>query len=305
MRKIFITRKLPGNPKQFLQKDFQVDENDQDELFPRDKLIEIIGQCDGILSTIPDRLDAEMLGHAKKLKVISNWAAGLDNIDLVAAEKQGIKVFNLPDTVTESTADLTMALFLSLVRRIPEGKEYVLSGKWRGFEPFLLLGEELRGKVFGIIGYGRIGRAVAQRAAAFGMKVIAYHLKTLSDVTQVPLEELYATADYISLHVPLKKETKGMIGYAAMQKMKKHPILINMARGSIINTDDLVRALKEGVIRGAALDVTDPEPLPNTHPLCQLPNCLIIPHIGSATIECRTLMSKIAADNLREFFHAQ
>lgn len=305
MFKIFITRKLPGNPRQFLEDKFIVDENDRDELFPREKLLQIISEYDGILSTIPDRLDAEVLAQAKKLKVISNWAAGLDNIDVKAAEKQGIQVYNLPDTVTESTADLTMALFLSLVRRIPEGRDYVLSGKWRGFEPSLLLGEELKGKTFGIIGFGRIGKAVAKRAAAFGMQVIAYHPKPLIGVTQVSLEELYRVSDYISLHVPLKNETKGMINRMAMQKMKKRPILINMARGSVINTEDLVYALREGLIRGAALDVTDPEPLAPDHPLCSLPQCLIIPHIGSATVECRTLMSKMAADNLRKCFNAQ
>ncbi len=300
MPKIFITRKLPGNPRQFLEDRFHVEENGEDATLSREKLLEIVPQFDGILSTIPDRLDAEVLDRAKNLKVISNWAAGLDNIDLAAAEKKGIRVYNLPDTVTESTADLTMALFLSLVRRIPEGKEYVLSGQWRGFEPSLLLGEELKGKFFGIIGFGRIGQAVAKRAAAFGMQIIAYHPKG-----QISLEELYEASDYISLHVPLKPETKGMINWAAMQKMKKRPIIINMARGSIVNTDDLTRALQEGILRGAALDVTDPEPLPASHPLCHMPRCLIVPHIGSATIECRTLMSKIAAQNIRDYFHAE
>ena len=299
MPRIFITRKLPGNPRQFLEDKFEVDENAEDIALPREKLLEIIPHYEGILSTIPDRLDAEVLDRAKNLKVISNWAAGLDNIDLAAAEKKGIRVFNLPDTVTESTADLTMAIFLSLVRRIPEGKEYVLSGQWRGFEPSLLLGEELKGKVFGIIGFGRIGQAVAKRAAAFGMQIIAYHPRG-----SVSLEELYETSDYISLHVPLKPETKGMINWTAMQKMKRHPILINMARGGIVNTDDLTRALQEGMLRGAALDVTDPEPLSSTHPLCHMPHCLIVPHIGSATVECRTLMSKIAAHNIRDYFHA-
>ena len=167
----------------------------------------------------------------------------------------------------------------------------------------MLLGEELKGKIFGIIGYGRIGQAVARRAAAFGLKIIVHSRSPITGVDQVSLEELYAVSDYISLHVPLTDDTRGMIDRSAMEKMKKRPILINVARGGIVNTDDLLEALQSGLLRGAALDVTDPEPLPPSHPLCHLKNCLIIPHIGSATVECRTLMSKIAANNLSQWAH--
>ncbi|HNA61910.1 MAG TPA: NAD(P)-dependent oxidoreductase, partial [Rhabdochlamydiaceae bacterium] len=190
---------------------------------------------------------------------------------------------------------------------VGEAKAYVREGRWRGWEPALLLGEELSGKNFGIIGYGKIGKAVANRALAFGLKVLVYTRSPITDsrVRQVGLDELYTESDYISIHAPLTPQTLGMIDKKALQKMKRHPILINMARGSMIKTDDLVKALMEGAIRGAALDVTDPEPLAGSHPLCHLENCLVLPHIGSATVECRTNMSRIAAQNIIGYFRDQ
>lgn len=171
----------------------------------------------------------------------------------------------------------------------------------------LFLGEELQGKYFGIIGLGKIGKAVAKRALGFGLKVLGYARSKFEqdDVQQVPLEELYEKSHYISLHVPLTPETKGLINKEAIQKMKQKPVIVNMARGPVIVTDDLVQALKEGSVRGAALDVTDPEPIAPSHPLCHLQNCLIVPHIGSATVECRTLLAQKAAENLMRYFNDQ
>lgn len=306
MKRIYITRQLMPIAKELLSRHFSVDENPQDEPLSRDELKRIVKEYDGILSTIPDRLDRDILGDAN-LRVISNCAAGLDNVDLVAAKEKNITVFNVPDATTESTADLTFAILLSLIRRVVEAKAYVREGRWRGWEPALLLGEELSGKNFGVIGYGKIGKAVANRALGFGLKVLVYTRSPITDsrVRQVGLDELYTESDYISIHAPLTPQTLGMIDKKALQKMKRHPILINMARGSMIKTDDLVEALMQGAIRGAALDVTDPEPIAGSHPLCHLENCLVLPHIGSATVECRTNMSRIAAENLIGYFRDQ
>lgn len=304
MQKILLTRRLQPIAKEILSKYFLVDEYPIDDVMPAHELKKAIEAYDGILSTIPDRLSEEVLANAKKLKVISNYAAGLDNIAVSFAKSKGIAVYNLPDTVTESTADLTLALLLSFIRKIPDSAQYVKQGSWKGWEPNLFLGEELSGKTFAIIGYGRIGKAVAQRALGFGLKVIVFHRSLVEDkrVRQVTWDQLLQEADYISLHLPLTPETQGLINLQTMQKMHKKPVLINMARGSIINTDDLVIALEKGYVRGAALDVTAPEPISSSHPLCMMENCLIIPHLGSATIECRTKMAKEAAENILKYF---
>jgi glyoxylate reductase len=306
MKRIYITRQLMPIAKELLSRHFSVDENPKDEPLARDELKRIVKEYDGILSTIPDRLDRDLLSSAN-LKVISNCAAGLDNVDLGAAKEKNITVFNVPDATTESTADLTFAILLSLIRRVGEAQQYVKDGRWRGWEPALLLGEELSGKNFGIIGYGKIGKAVAARALGFGLKVLVYTRSPIKDsrVRQVGLDELYAESDYISIHAPLTPQTLGMIDKAAIQKMNRRPILINMARGSMIKTDELIDALMQGGIRGAALDVTDPEPIGGSHPLCHLKNCLVLPHIGSATVECRTMMSRVAAENLIGYFRDQ
>jgi glyoxylate reductase len=309
MRKIFITRQLMPIAHELLSPHFTVEENRLDRTLSREELKRAVKNFDGILSTIPDKLDKEILQESEKLKVISNCAAGLDNVDQLVARERNIAVYNVPDAATQSTADMTWALLLSLIRRVGEAERYVKQGLWKGWEPALLLGEELTGKNFGILGYGKIGKAVAERALGFGMSVLVFarSKQELSDprIRQVPLEELYDKADYISIHLPLTPETQGMLNRETFKKMRKKPVIVNMARGGIIRTDDLVQALKEGAIRGAALDVTDPEPLPGTHPLCQLSNCLVVPHIGSATVECRTIMTRKAAENLIQFFHDQ
>lgn len=309
MVKIYITRQIMPIARELLSAHFEVEENRLDQTLPREELKQIVQNFDGILSTIPDRLDKEILEHAKRLKVISNYAAGLDNVDTAVAKERKIAVYNVPDATTQSTADMTFAILLSLIRRVSEAEQYVKQGLWKGWEPALLLGEELYGKYFGIIGFGKIGKAVAERALGFGMKVLIFARSKLElthpRMQQVTLDELYQKSHYLSIHVPLTPETKGMIDGAALRKMKQKPVVINMARGAVICTDDLVEALKEGTLRGAALDVTDPEPILPSHPLCHLKNCLIVPHIGSATVECRTLLARKAAENLIRFFHDQ
>ena len=307
MKKVLITRKIPSVAKEMLEKHFEVRINPEERQLTQDELAEAAQEFDGILSMLSDPFTHAVFEKATRLKVVSNYAIGLDNIDKAAAHAKKIVVTNLPDVVTESTADLTFALLLSLIRKIPQANEFVLDGRWKDYDPNLFLGEELRGKTLGIMGFGRTGRAVAKRALPFGLHVNIYHYKPLTftdgekkDYTQVPLDELLATSDYLSLHIPLKEETRFLIDAKAFEKMKKRPVLINMARGAVVQTDDLVIALETGQIRGAALDVTFPEPLSHHHPLCLFENCLIVPHIGSATTDCRLEMARLAAKNLIE-----
>lgn len=303
MKRVFITRKIPSIAEDMLKKQFEVQINPEERQLTHDELIEAAQAFDGILSMLSDPFTPAVFERATRLKVVSNFAIGLDNIDQAAARIKKIVVTNLPDVVTESTADLTFALLLSLIRKIPQAKEYVLEGRWRAYDPNLFTGEELQGKTFGIMGFGRTGRAVAKRALPFGLKVNIYHYKPLTfsqnePYTQVPFDVLLSTSDYISLHIPLKEETRFLIDATAFSQMHKHPVLINMARGAVVQTDALVTALETGQIRGAALDVTFPEPLSHHHPLCLFENCLIVPHIGSATTDCRNAMARLAAQNL-------
>lgn len=308
MAKIYLTRQMPA-AQELLGQHFEVDANLDNRILSREELKKVVHDFDGVLSTLADKLDKEILEHSQKLKVISNCAAGLDNVDLVVAKGRKIAVYNVPDATTESTADMTFAILLSLIRKVSEAEDYVKKGLWKAWEPNLFLGEELYGKYFGIIGFGKIGKAVAKRALGFGLKVLVFARSKIEminpHVQQVSLEELYKKSHFISLHVPLTPETKGMINEQAINKMEQKPVLINMARGSVVVTDHLVQALKDGTIRGAALDVTDPEPILPSHPLCHLRNCLIVPHIGSATVECRSLLVRSAAENLIRYFNDQ
>ncbi|HUD01414.1 MAG TPA: D-glycerate dehydrogenase [Rhabdochlamydiaceae bacterium] len=306
MHKIYITRQMPA-AREVLRGHFDVEENLQDRILSREELKQVVRQFDGVLSTIADKLDRDVLESAEQLKVISNYAAGLDNVDQVVAKERKIAVYNVPDATTQSTADMTFAILLSLIRKVAEAEAYVKQGLWKAWEPNLFLGEELYGKYFGIIGFGKIGKAVAERALGFGLKVLAFARSKIDypRVQQASLEELYKKSDFISIHVPLTEETKGLINWETMKKMEQRPVIINMARGAVVCTDDLARALKEGIVRGAALDVTDPEPISASHPLCHLKNCLIVPHIGSATVECRTLLAREAAKNLIRYFNDQ
>lgn len=302
--KIFLTRQLAPIAKEMLEDHFEVSENKGEKLSEND-LIQVVKDYDGVLCTLADVFNADLFKHASALKVISNYAIGLDNIDVAEAQARGIQVYNLPDIVTDSTADLTFAILLSLIRKIPAAREFVLKGQWQSYDPSIFWGEELAGKTFGIIGFGRTGKAVAKRAQAFGLEVIVYHRREIPyddqehyGVRQVSFDALLAQVDYLSLHVPLTDKTRFMIDKSAFKKMARAPVLINVSRGAVVHPEDLVDALKAGQVRGAALDVTFPEPISSHHALCQLENCLIVPHIGTATIDCRTLMAKKAAENL-------
>ncbi len=310
MKKVFITRRLPFVAKEILQEKFDVYGSDKNESYPNNMLSSIVADYDAVIATVSEKFDKSILEQKGNLKVISNYAVGLDNIDVKYAQSVGITVYNTPDVVTDSTADLTFAILLSLIRKISYASDFVKKDKWKAWDPELYLGEELSGKVFGILGFGKIGQAVAKRAAGFGLDInyCNHSIKSFDPslkqiVKSTGLNELLETSDYLSIHLPLKDETKGFINKQTINKMKKKPIILNMARGDIVNTNDLIEALKAGKIRGAGLDVTSPEPLPGNNPLCHFHNCVVVPHIGTATQECRNNMARLAAQNIMNHFY--
>jgi lactate dehydrogenase-like 2-hydroxyacid dehydrogenase len=237
-------------------------------------------------------VDAELLAAAPELRAVSVMAVGVDNVDLEACAARGVRVGNTPGVLTETTADLAFALLLAAARRVVEGEAAVRAGEWTTWEPAGFLGEEVHGATVGVVGTGRIGSAVARRAEGFGMRVLG------AGSSSGDLHELLAESDFVSLHVPLTAATRGLIGERELRSMKPTAILVNTARGQVVDTDALVRALREGWIAGAALDVTDPEPLPAEHPLLATGRALVTPHIGSASRRTRELMASMAADNL-------
>jgi glyoxylate reductase len=279
----------------------------EDELPPpRDELLRRVAGCDGILTLLTDRVDDALLDAAgPNLKVVSNYAVGYDNIDVAACAGRGIAVGNTPGALTETTADLAWALMLAGARRVAEGDRYVRAGRWRTWGPLLLLGSDVHGATLGIVGLGRIGQAVARRAAGFGMTVL-YSSRTRVDATietalgatYVSLPELLERSDIVSLHVSLAPDTRGLIDAEALARMKPTAVLVNTARGPVVDQVALAAALRDGVIAAAALDVTDPEPIPDDDPLLSLDNCLILPHIASATGATRGRMAEMAAANL-------
>ncbi|GIW20695.1 MAG: D-glycerate dehydrogenase [Chloroflexota bacterium] len=273
---------------------------------PRDALLAAVAGCAGILTLLTDRVDAELLDAAgPDLRVVSNYAVGVDNIDLAECTRRGIPVGHTPGVLTETTADLAFALLMAAARRIVEAVDFVRAGRWQTWDPMLLLGADVHGATLGLVGFGRIGQAVARRAAGFGMTVL-YHSRRRADpaveaalgATWVPLDELFERSDFVSLHVPLTAETRRLVDADRLRRMKPTAILVNTARGPIVDTDALVEALRAGSIGGAALDVTDPEPLPPDHPLLRLPNAIVVPHIGSASRATRARMAEMAAANL-------
>lgn len=263
-------------------------------------LIEKLGAAEGILSLLFDRVNTEILSKSPVLRVVSNMAVGVDNVDVASCSLRKIPVGNTPDVLTDATADLAMAILLSAARRLPEAAADARNGLWKLWAPSGWLGDDLRGATLGIIGMGKIGKAVAERAVGFGLKIVYSDNQQKAEAkgTYVSLEELLATSDYVSIHAPLNKSTKGLLNEKALKAMKKNAILVNAARGPIVDMDALAKALRENWIAGAALDVTDPEPLPPDNPLFDLPNCLIVPHIGSATRDTRKKMAEMACENL-------
>lgn len=293
MARVFVTRRVPGDALQRLASEHQVEIWDGRLQPSHARLLEKTRECEGLLCLLTDRIDRELLEACDKLKVISNYAVGVDNVDVDAATERGIPVGYTPDVLTEATADATFALMLAAARRVVEGNVVVHTGHWLTWEPTLLLGKDVYSKTLGIIGRGRIGEAVAKRAEGFSMEVIDH-----SRSGGVPLEELLERSDFVSIHCRLTDETRGLIDEAALKRMKDTAILINTARGAIVDTHALGRALEKGWIAGAGLDVADPEPVPKGHPLLDAPNLTITPHTASASIEARCAMSDLAVENL-------
>src|SRR5215218_5215631 len=293
MARCFVTRRIPGPALDRLIEQHDV------EVWPHrlpptpDELRENVSNVEGLLSLLTDTVDEALLDAAPELRAISNYAVGTDNVDLEAATRRGIPIGNTPDVLTDATADLAFALLLALARHIPQSAAQVREGRWRTWEPAAGLGADLAGATLGIVGRGRIGDAVARRAEGFGMQVLASSRRS-----GVPLAELLERADFVSLHCPLTPATRHLIGTDALARMKPTAYLVNTARGGVVDQAALRLALIAGEIAGAALDVTDPEPLPADDPLLEAPNLLVVPHVGSATVRTRERMAAMAVDNL-------
>lgn len=292
---VFVTRQLPGQALDRLRKAHEVDVWPERLPPPPQDLRAHAGAADGLLTLLTDRVDAELINSAPHLRAIANYAVGYDNIDLAAARARGIRVGNTPDVLTDATADLTFALLLAAARQLPAAAQAAHEGDWLTWEPGRYLGAEVHGATLGIVGMGRIGRAVARRATGFGMRVI----HTGRDGGE-PLERLLAQSDFVSLHCPLTAETHHLIDAAALKRMKPTAILINTARGPIVDQAALRQALIGDGIAGAALDVTEPEPPAKDDPVLRTPNLLVVPHIGSATRAAREQMAELAVENLLE-----
>jgi glyoxylate reductase len=291
--RVFVTRALPGGAVDRLAAEHEVDVWPERLPPPRDELLACVREVEGLLALLTDRIDAELLDAAPNLRAISNYAVGVDNVDVEAATARGIPVGNTPGVLTDTTADLAVALMLGIGRRLVDGDAYVRRGDWHTWEPDQLLGRDLHGATVGIVGFGRIGQAVAQRLEGFECTIL--HTSRRGGVG---FEELLERSDFVSVHTPLTPETRGLIDAGALRRMKPTAYLVNTARGPVVDTDALAAALQGGEIAGAALDVTDPEPLPADHPLLDAPNLLVLPHLGSATHATRERMAEMAVDNL-------
>ena len=293
MARIFVTRELPFPALDRLREEHEVDVWPELEPPPPAVLRERAARADALLTLLTDRVDAELLDACPQLQAVANMAVGTDNVDLEAAAARGIPVGNTPGVLTDATADLAMALILAVTRRLAEGAARVREGRWGAWQPAQDLGSDLAGATLGVVGFGRIGQAVARRAEGFGMRVIYTELSS-----GLTLEELLGESDVVSVHAPLTPDTRHLIDAAALARMKPTAYLVNTARGGIVDQVALREALHAGGIAGAALDVTDPEPLPPDDPLLDAPNLLVVPHIGSATTGTRARMAAMAVDNL-------
>lgn len=304
--KVFITRLIPEKGLTRISEFCEADIWREELPPPREILLRRIQNADGILTLLTDLVDAEVMDSAgPALKVISNYAVGFDNVDINEANKRGIPVGNTPGVLTDTTADLAFALLMSAARRIVEADKFTRAGRWKTWRPKLLLGYDLTGATLGIIGFGRIGKGMAKRAKGFDMKILSYDPHCTEetyarkfDVTCVDLDTIYREADFVTIHTPLTKETYHMVNEEAFRKMKPTAILVNTARGPVVDLDALYRALISGEIAGAALDVTEPEPIGLESPLLKLDNIIITPHIGSASVATRDKMAIMAAANL-------
>ncbi len=304
MDRVFVTRRIPDTGLERLHEIAEAEIWPGDEPPPYEALVGKVRDAVGLVCLLTDPVDAGLIAGAPALRVISQMAVGVDNIDLRAATARGIPVGHTPGVLTETTADFAFALLMSAARRVVEGVEYVRSRKWKTWGPTLLMGHDVHGATLGLVGFGRIGQAVARRAQGFGMRVLFAdpHVDDAAaadlGAQRVSFEQLLAESDFLSLHVPLTAETRHLIGAEELRRMKPSAILINTARGPVVDGGALYEALRTGEIAHAALDVTDPEPIPSDDPLLTLGNCVVVPHIANSSLATRGRMADMAVDNL-------
>ena len=302
--KVYVTRELPGDAIERLRQAADVRVWPEELPPPRDVLLREAAVADGIVALVTDRIDTELMDAAPRLRVVSSMAVGYDNIDVAEATRRAILVTNTSGILTDTTADFAFALLMAAARRVVEADRYTRQGRWKTWGPQILLGQDIHGACLGIVGLGAIGLEVAKRARGFGMRIL-YHdhrrrprEERRYDLIHTELDQLLREADFVSLHVPLTNETRHLIGERELSLMKPTAILVNTARGPVVDQRALYRFLKERRIAAAALDVTEVEPIPMDDPLLTLDNVIIAPHIGSASVVTRTRMASVAADNL-------
>lgn len=301
---VFVTRQIPEDALRRLGDTVEVTIWPGHLPPPYDQLRDAVSECDGLLCLLTDRIDAGLLDAGDNLRVVSQMAVGYDNIDVDAATERGIPVGHTPGVLTETTADLTWALLLATARRVLDGVRYIRAGNWQTWDPLGLLGADVYGATLGIVGLGRIGAAVARRARGFDMRILYTGPRKKPavaagvDAIYVDIETLLRESDFVSLHCPLTPETEHLIDANALAQMQDDAILINTARGGVIDQQALLDALNTNALGGAGLDVTDPEPLPADHPLLAQDRVIVTPHIGSASIQTRNRMANMAVDNL-------
>ncbi|MEM2075504.1 MAG: glyoxylate reductase [Zestosphaera sp.] len=314
--RVFITRELFDDVMAKISQYYDVEVWDRYQAPPYEILLEKVRNVDALVSLLSDRVDCNLLRSAPRLRLVAQLAVGFDNIDVECATRLGVYVTNTPGVLTEATAEFTWALILATVRRVVEGDLLVRFGEWwrirTGWHPKMLLGIELRGKTLGVVGLGRIGRRVAEIGVrGFGMRVIYYDLTRNMDaeqelgVTYTDLDTLLRESDVVTLHVPLTPQTRYLIGEGGLRLMKRSAVLINTSRGGVIDTQALIKALNEGWIAGAGLDVYEEEPLPPNHPLTAFKNVVLAPHAASATYDARHGMAEVVAENLLAFYEGR
>lgn len=302
-KKVLVTRKIPEEGISKLRKYFDIEVNELDRAFTYEELKERVKGKEGVLCLLSDKIDGEIMDAEPKIKIFANYAVGYNNMDVEAARNRNVYLSNTPGVLTDATADITWALLFAVARRVAEGDKYVREGRFTGWSPTLLLGQDVSGKTLGIIGAGSIGRAVALRGTAFKMKILYYSRSRKEEFEKetgaefVKLEQLLENSDYVSIHTPLTKETTHLLSYKEFQTMKDTAILINTSRGPVVDEKALVKALKDKQIWGAGLDVYEKEPEVEEG-LKDLSNVVLCPHLGSATEETRIKMAVMAVDNI-------
>lgn len=309
--KIYVTRDIGERGLKIIRQHFDTEVWPEYAPPPKKTIIEKAKTADALVTLLSDKIDAEVFDAAPKLKIVSQLAVGFDNMDIPEATKRGIYVTNTPEVLTDTTADFAWALLLAVARRVAEADKYVRTGQWKvGWHPNMMAGRDVYGTTIGVVGAGRIGYAVAKRATGFDMKILFYDVVPRPEIEKLgakkaDLDTLLKQSDFVSIHVPLMKETHHLINEQKLRLMKKTAYLINNSRGPVVDEKALCKALKEGWIAGAALDVFEQEPIPVDSPLLKLDNVVLAPHISSASLETRSRMAEMVAENLVAFFEGK